>query len=113
MALSILPEALSKKSARFVHLRRISGCVIQQECIIFCITKVEAYTDLPQRGHLSTSTIFLANFEGLVGVEGRAGFGDPLKTEVFRVIKCCSKRYPHSRNLILLVDVSFVCLIVL
>lgn len=38
-----------------------------------------AYTDLPQRGHLSTSTIFLANFEVLVGVEGRAGFGDPLK----------------------------------
>lgn len=38
-----------------------------------------AYTDLPQRGHLSTSTIILANFDGLVGVEGRAGFGEPLK----------------------------------
>lgn len=43
-----------------------------------------AYTDLPQRGHLSTSTIFLANFEALVGVEGRAGFGDPLKQKFLK-----------------------------
>lgn len=41
-----------------------------------------AYTDLPQRGHLSTSTIFLANFEGLVGVEGWEDFGDPLKQKL-------------------------------
>lgn len=50
-----------------------------------------ACTDLLQRGHLSTSTIFLANFERLVGVEGRAGLGDPPKTEVFNVLKYCLK----------------------
>lgn len=38
-----------------------------------------AYTDLPQRGHLSTSATFLANLEALVGVEGRAALGDPLQ----------------------------------
>lgn len=46
-----------------------------------------AYTDLPQRGHLSTSTIFLANFEALVGVEGRAGFGDPLQQNFYNCLK--------------------------
>lgn len=54
-----------------------------------------AYTDLPQRGHLSTSTIFLANLEALVGVEGRAGFGEPLKQKFLKLLKnvlFCRKR---------------------
>lgn len=46
-----------------------------------------AYTDLPQRGHLSTSPIFLANLEALVGVEGRAGFGDPLKQKFLKLLR--------------------------
>lgn len=66
-----------------------------------------AYTDLPQRGHLSTSPNFLANFEGLVGVEGRAGFGELTETEIFSTFKHCLKNHVSIFKIIFPIQYTF------